>query len=201
MRAHRRKNRRAHVCRRDIDTASVGAIQNEPLDAFRMTGREGDRRAPTRRAAYECRPIDGEPIEERPQATELGVEREIGRFDVSIREPDTEPVIPDERESCRQIPPEPRVPHVARIGLEMTHPPRRGDEKRPVAAHIERYPPACPVEELDSLLKCHRCYLGPRPRDDGSSSPRDSASSSSSRASSARCDFATAASSRSSFAV
>ena len=156
VRAHGGNDRLAHLRRGDRGPIGVRAIEQQTIHPLGEASRERDRRAATRRAADQHDLLHGQLVEHRAQQRNLTVERQILVAHLAIRHTDTEPVVAHQRVALANRLPEPPKRLIPPVELQVTDPPRRRDQRRPLAGHRVRDTTTSEPQEADLRPMCHR---------------------------------------------
>lgn len=104
----------------------------------------------------DTRSIELEFVEERAQRRDFPVEAQIRISQRAVRHADAEPVVADQCVSIRDSFPESPKARALPVKFEVTHPPRRSDERWTVPAYLVRHAAGANGEEPDLGLVQHR---------------------------------------------
>src|SRR4051812_24087221 len=156
MRAYRRRDRLPHARSRKRRAIRIRPVQHQLLDALRKRCGESDGGATPRRAADERYPCQLQLVQERAQRRNLTVEAQIRISHRAIRHTDAEPVVADQAVSIRDSLPESPKARALPVKFEVTHPPRRSDERWTVPTHLVRHAARAERQEPNLGLLQHR---------------------------------------------
>lgn len=155
MRAHRRDDRVPDRGRRDRGAIRVGAVQQQPIDAFREPRGKRDRRAAARRSAEQRDALQSELVQDRTEQCNLALQRPLPGLHVAVGHADARPVVPHQRVSFADGGPERSERRIAPVEVEMADPPRRRDQRRSLSAHRKGDASAPEPQEPDLHLARH----------------------------------------------
>jgi hypothetical protein len=143
--------RAAHIARAEVGPVRVRPVEDEPVDALRVTGRVGDRRRAAAGRAEHGDTVELELVQKRAEQVGLVVDRHrLGR-PLALREPAAEPVVADHAPGAPERLHEAAEVVALPVLRKIRDPPRGKDEGRALADGGVGDAPAAVVEEAGLL--------------------------------------------------